>query len=130
MKEDVPLVVGVPEIEPEESSVIPEGKDPLTRLHEYGVVPPLAWSVAEYPVPTVAFGNAAVEMANVPFDADVVLPVTPAHPSRIAIDMTSSVTSMHLRLPFPRRIRSRASMVAVPLTARFNSCQMLCPICW
>ena len=43
-----PDAVGVPEITPDELfSVNPAGSDPLLMLHVYGVVPPLACSVAE-----------------------------------------------------------------------------------
>ena len=45
---DVPDAVGVPEIAPIEAfSVSPAGSEPLLTDHEYGVVPPLACSVAE-----------------------------------------------------------------------------------
>ena len=48
VKVDVPDAVGVPEIAPVEAlSVNPAGSEPLLTLHEYGVVPPLACSVAE-----------------------------------------------------------------------------------
>ena len=48
VKEDVPEVVGVPEIAPDEAvKVNPAGSEPLLMLHEYGVVPPVACSVAE-----------------------------------------------------------------------------------
>ena len=48
VNEDVPDAVGVPEIAPVEAfSVSPAGSEPLLTLHEYGVVPPLACSVAE-----------------------------------------------------------------------------------
>jgi len=48
VKENVPEVEGVPEITPEEAvKVKPAGSEPLLMLHEYGVVPPLACSVAE-----------------------------------------------------------------------------------
>ena len=48
VKENVPEAEGVPEITPEEAvKVKPAGSEPLLMLHEYGVVPPLACSVAE-----------------------------------------------------------------------------------
>lgn len=48
VNEDVPDAVGVPEIAPVEAfSVSPAGSEPLLTDHEYGVVPPLACSVAE-----------------------------------------------------------------------------------
>ena len=48
LNEDVPDAVAVPEIAPVEAfSVNPAGSEPLLTDHEYGVVPPLACSVAE-----------------------------------------------------------------------------------
>jgi len=48
VKENVPEAKGVPEITPEEAVKIkPAGSEPLLMLHEYGVVPPVACSVAE-----------------------------------------------------------------------------------
>ena len=48
VNDEVPDPVGVPEITPDEPfSVNPAGSDPLLILHVYGVVPPLACSVAE-----------------------------------------------------------------------------------
>ena len=48
VNDEVPDPVGVPEITPDEPfSVNPPGNDPLLILHVYGVVPPLACSVAE-----------------------------------------------------------------------------------
>ena len=45
---DVPDAAGVPEIVPVEAfRVNPAGSEPLLTDHEYGVVPPLACSVAE-----------------------------------------------------------------------------------
>ena len=47
VKEDEPLVVGVPLMTPAVLSERPAGKVPLLRLHVYGEVPPVAASVAE-----------------------------------------------------------------------------------
>ena len=48
VKENVPEAVGVPAITPDEAvKVNPAGSEPLLMLHEYGVVPPVACSVAE-----------------------------------------------------------------------------------
>ena len=48
VNDEVPDAVGVPEIAPVEAfSDRPAGSEPLLTLHEYGVVPPLACSVAE-----------------------------------------------------------------------------------
>ena len=57
----VPAVVGVPLICPVELlSVSPVGKEPALIDQLYGVVPPLACSVVEYPVPAVPPGSDAV----------------------------------------------------------------------
>ena len=40
VKEDVPIVVGIPERAPEDESVNPVGKAPAVRAKEYGAVPP------------------------------------------------------------------------------------------
>jgi hypothetical protein len=51
----LPAVVGVPEITPVEASRLsPAGREPEVIAQEYGVMPPVAWSVAEYALPTVA----------------------------------------------------------------------------
>ena len=47
VKEDEPLVVGVPLMTPAVLSERPAGKVPLLRLQVYGEVPPVAASVAE-----------------------------------------------------------------------------------
>jgi hypothetical protein len=49
---NVPAPVGVPEIVPLVESVRPPGNEPELTLQLYGVVPPVAASVAEYAVPT------------------------------------------------------------------------------
>jgi hypothetical protein len=57
----VPAVVGVPLITPvDETRLTPAGNVPALRLQVYGVVPPLACSVVEYPLPTVAPGSEPV----------------------------------------------------------------------
>jgi hypothetical protein len=56
----VPAAVGVPEIVPVPDSVTPAGSAPEAMLQLYGVVPPLAVSVAEYTVPACPAGNALV----------------------------------------------------------------------
>ena len=53
----VPAVVGVPLICPVELSVSPAGKEPALIDQLYGVVPPLACSMVEYPVPVVPPGS-------------------------------------------------------------------------
>lgn len=48
VNDDVPDAVGVPEIAPdEEFKLNPAGREPPLRCQEYGVVPPVAWRVAE-----------------------------------------------------------------------------------
>jgi hypothetical protein len=57
----VAAVVGVPEITPVDATRLnPAGNEPELIDQVYGVVPPLACSVAEYAVPTVPPGNDAV----------------------------------------------------------------------
>jgi hypothetical protein len=51
-KEKVPDAVGVPLIWPELLSVNPPGKAPELTVQLYGLLPPLAASVAVYPLPT------------------------------------------------------------------------------
>jgi hypothetical protein len=42
----LPAVVAIPEIVPDDESDNPAGSDPELRLQRYGVVPPVAASVA------------------------------------------------------------------------------------
>ena len=61
VNETVPDVVGVPEITPVDATRLnPVGSVPALTLQLYGVVPPLACSVAEYAVPTVPPGSDVV----------------------------------------------------------------------
>jgi hypothetical protein len=61
----VPAAVGAPEITPVEAARLkPVGSEPETMLQLYGVVPPLACSVAEYAVPSVPPASAEVEIAG------------------------------------------------------------------
>jgi hypothetical protein len=61
----VPAAVGAPEISPVEAARLrPAGSEPETMLQLYGVVPPLACSVAEYAVPSVPPASADVEIAG------------------------------------------------------------------
>ena len=53
----VPAVVGVPLICPVELNVTRRAKRPPLIDQLYGVVPPLACSVVEYPVPVVPPGS-------------------------------------------------------------------------
>jgi hypothetical protein len=57
-----PVWVVVPDKDPEECTVIPVGRVPETRLHEYGTVPPEAVRGFEYAVPVVALDRATVVM--------------------------------------------------------------------
>jgi hypothetical protein len=63
VKPDVPAAVGVPEIVLP-ARVNPAGSDPLATDQVYGGVPPDAFSVCEYPTPTVPAGNDEVLMFN------------------------------------------------------------------
>ena len=57
----VPAAIGVPEITPVDATRLnPAGSVPALTLQLYGVVPPLACSVVEYVVPTVAPGSDVV----------------------------------------------------------------------
>jgi hypothetical protein len=47
VKFDVPAAVGVPEIVPVAESVNPAGSVPAETFHEYGDVPPVAFSPCE-----------------------------------------------------------------------------------
>lgn len=59
----VPDAVGVPEIAPLAGVILnPEGRDPALTLQLYGVVPPLAASVALYAVPCCPLGSELVLM--------------------------------------------------------------------
>src|SRR5262245_46651209 len=69
VKFDVPAVVGVPEIVPDELSIKPGGKLPLVISHVYGAVPPAAESVCEYTPPTVPAGSVDGVMVMVPLDS-------------------------------------------------------------
>jgi hypothetical protein len=61
VNETAPAVVGVPEINPVDAVRLnPAGSAPALTLQLYGVVPPLACSVAEYAVPTVPPDNDVV----------------------------------------------------------------------
>jgi hypothetical protein len=62
----LPVLVGVPEITPVEASRLsPAGREPEVIAQEYGVMPPVAWSVAEYALPTVAVGSDVVVILRV-----------------------------------------------------------------
>src|SRR5271165_4788228 len=62
----VPAAVGVPLIAPVDAfSVNPAGKLPTDIAQLYGVVPPVAANVCEYPPPTGPFANDAVVIVSV-----------------------------------------------------------------
>jgi len=103
----VPAVVGVPLICPVELlSVSPACKEPALIDQLYGVVPPLACSVVEYPVPAVPPGSdavltvggcaaAATAMLNafvpVLFAASFTLTVNEAVPAVVGVPETTPV---------------------------------------
>ena len=66
VNEDVPVVVGVPEITPvDELRVKPAGSDPLAMAQVvYEPVPPEAAKVSEYALPTTPYGRELVVMAT------------------------------------------------------------------
>jgi hypothetical protein len=57
-------VVGVPLMRPALDKLSPPGKVPLVSDHWYGVVPPVAFRVAEYVVPTLPLGSVVVGIAR------------------------------------------------------------------
>src|SRR5271165_6242107 len=62
----VPAAVGVPLIAPVDAfSVNPAGRLPTDIAQLYGVVPPVAANVCEYPTPTCPFANDAVVIVSV-----------------------------------------------------------------
>ena len=54
---NLPLCIGVPEIEPTPPSERIGGRPPLGAVKVYGATPPLAWSVAEKGTPTFPPGS-------------------------------------------------------------------------
>jgi hypothetical protein len=58
--DDVPVVVGVPEMEPELERVRPAGSEPWVTFQRYGGTPPLAARLAEYAEPTLPAGSCDV----------------------------------------------------------------------
>ena len=62
---DEPPEVGIPLKTPDELSVIPTGSCPVVSFHIYGVVPPVAVSVAAYETFAVPFAREVVEITNV-----------------------------------------------------------------
>lgn len=120
---ELPLAVaeGVPASAPvEASSEIPEGSDPEINDHLYGVVPPLAASVAAYALPTVPAGRLLVVMSrgvgDVGFEGDedefpdgggsVACPLVPVElpPQPAAASAMSAIGASHSVVAFPCRI--------------------------
>lgn len=64
VKLNEPDAVGVPEMVPAAESVRPAGRAPELTLQLYGVVPPLAPSVAEYALPEAPLDNELVLIAR------------------------------------------------------------------
>jgi hypothetical protein len=61
VNEELPADVGVPEMTPDDAVRFkPAGRVPAEMLQVYGIVPPVAPSVAEYALPTVPPGNDVV----------------------------------------------------------------------
>jgi len=61
---NVPICVDVPERIPLEPRVIPAGSGPESRVHVYGVNPPVAVRAKEKADPTGVIGKAGVTMAS------------------------------------------------------------------
>ena len=60
MNVEVPAATGVPVIAPLDASDRPPGSDPWITAKVYGCAPPVAWTVALYPAPTVPSDRLAV----------------------------------------------------------------------
>jgi hypothetical protein len=77
-KLDQPALVGLPEIAPVELfNVSPGGNAPITTLHAYGGVPPVADIWAVYAWPTVPLGRSAfIIVSGVAVMAAVTIDVT------------------------------------------------------
>jgi hypothetical protein len=117
VKVEVPDVVGVPEIAPDEAfKLSPAGSDPLLKLQEYGVVPPLACNIAEYAVPVVPLGRADVEIAKDPPDppCDPEAPMTPAHPFTRTTDVITADSKTYSRRFVMDSLRRGADKEIVP----------------
>jgi hypothetical protein len=72
VNDDVPAAVGVPLICPAPLSVKPFGKAPALSDQVYGVAPPLAATVAEYPLPNCPLARlVVVTWIDVPVGATV-----------------------------------------------------------
>lgn len=65
VNEELPAVVGDPEIEPLLDIVNPAGNCPEAMLQRYGFVPPLAASAVLYALPTMPSGSEEVVIARV-----------------------------------------------------------------
>jgi hypothetical protein len=75
-KVDVPAAVGVPAIVPEELRFRPGGSAPPISIQLYGGLPPSAWTVWEYAVPTVPLGSEEVVTLSIPCWAAVAMLVS------------------------------------------------------
>jgi hypothetical protein len=84
----VPAVVGVPDNCPEVDKLKPAGTVPDATPHEYGVVPPLALSVAVYADPTCPEDNEFVLMTR----AGTGAAATAMLKARVAVFEAESVT--------------------------------------
>ena len=60
LKLNEPAAVGVPLNVPPAVKVSPPGREPDSRDHVYGVIPPVAVKVCVYDVPTVPAGSGEV----------------------------------------------------------------------
>jgi hypothetical protein len=99
----VPAVVGVPLTTQPVPSVKPDGKAPDVIVQEYGAVPPLTPTVAEYGVPTCPPGRVPVEIAS---GAGAIMSDT--GPEAVAAGLLESAAcTMRLAVP---------AVVGVPLT--------------
>jgi len=99
VNEEEPAVVGVPLIWPELLSVRPAGREPELSDQLYGVVPPLAASVAEYGVPCVLPANEVVVI-----DKGVV-----------ALDLTVKFAELLVILPAELLTRTRKASPLSPV---------------
>ncbi|HYP08849.1 MAG TPA: hypothetical protein VER03_21640 [Bryobacteraceae bacterium] len=106
VKDDVPAVVGVPEMAPFDASVSPAGKIPAETAQLYGGVPPVAPRLAEYGWPTLPLASDVVVIVGAPAAMVICR-------SRVADWFAASVT---------RAVKDDVpAVVGVPLMAPFDA---------
>lgn len=115
VKLEVPAApLGVPVIVPFEFRVKPLGTVPLARDHVYGVVPPLAVSVAEYTTANVAPGSEVVATASGDCTVKAVLPAIEPRVAEIVL--------------FPAATPVASPALLIVATAAFEEAQVACAV--